>query len=152
MQSYTFGNTRKTAGHLKSHGYRRETARAVRNRRVARASYDFHLKRAETLRFPYDLCTVLTRNIEESQNKKSFDAQMNCKHLRRRPLSPTMSKISQRKSQTEKSHNGRDKCNLVGMTPCGHPTIVVRFFVPKLSYRNREVTARSLQGLRTAPV
>ena len=50
---------------------------------IARAPYDFYLKCAETLRFPYDLNTVLTQNIEESQNKKSHDARMNCKHLRR---------------------------------------------------------------------
>ena len=78
-------------GHLTSHGYRRETAYAQSEivgtlTDIARAPYDFYLKCVETLRFPYDLRTVLTRNIKESQNKISYDARMNCKHLRRSPF------------------------------------------------------------------
>ena len=60
---------------------------------IARAPYDFHLKCADTVRFPYDLSTVLTKNVDESQSKKSYDARMNCKYIRRSPRSPTMSKI-----------------------------------------------------------
>ena len=40
---------------------------------VARAPYDFQLKSADTLRFPYDIHTVLTQNIDESQSKKSLN-------------------------------------------------------------------------------
>ena len=99
VKLYTFGSTRRTDVQLTSHGHRRETARARSEivgtlTDIARAPYDFHLKSAETLRFPYDLHTVLTRNIEESHNKKSYDARLNCKRLRRSPLSVTMSKIS----------------------------------------------------------
>ena len=100
MRLYTFGGTRKSDGHLASPGYRRETARAQseivgtpHGHRMG--SLRFPLKVAETLRFPYDRRTVLTtRKIEESQNKKSYDAHKNRKHLPRSPLSPTMSEIS----------------------------------------------------------
>ena len=132
MRLYTFGSTRKTDGHLTSHGYRRDTARAQSEnvgppRGHRTGSLQFPLKVVETLRFPYDRRTVLmTRKFEESQNMKSYDAHMNRKHLHRSPLSPTMSKFLG-KSQTEKSFNYRGKCYLVDMTRCGLPTIAVRF-------------------------
>ena len=55
-----------------------------------------------------------------------------------------MSKISYRKSQTEKSYNYRGNCNLLGMTPCGLPTITVRLL--SKYYKNREVTAKIIAG------
>ena len=81
MRLFTYGRARKTGGHLTSHGYRRVTARAQSEilgtpTDIARETMDFRYKCAETLRFPYDLRTVLTRNIEESQNKKSYDARI----------------------------------------------------------------------------
>ena len=45
-----------------------------------------------SVRFPYDLRTGLTQNVDESQSKKSYDARINCKRKCRSPRSPTMSK------------------------------------------------------------
>ena len=98
MRLYTFGRTRKTDGHLIYYGYRRETA-VVRSEIVGIAhrhcmgSVGLNFKCAKTIRFPYDLRTVLTENSQESQRKNSCDARMNCKHIRRSQSSPTMSKI-----------------------------------------------------------
>ena len=47
----------------------------------------------------------LNQNVEESQSKKSYDARMNFKHVRRGPRSHTTSK----KSYTEKSYDDRGK-------------------------------------------
>ena len=75
----------------------------------AMASYGSQLKSADTLGFPYDLHTVLSQNIDESQSKKSYDARINCKHIRRSPWSdsPTMSA-----EWLGKSCGDRGKCNL----------------------------------------
>ena len=86
----------------KSYGDRRETARAQSE---IEGTPDEH--RTGSVRFPLQLCgyptisvrfrndirTVLIQNVDESQCKKSCDARMNCKHIRRSPRSPTMSKI-----------------------------------------------------------
>ena len=58
---------------------------------MAQASYDIHLKSAET----YSYRRIIFRfyqNVDKRQIKKSYDAHMNCKHIPRSPLSPTMSK------------------------------------------------------------
>ena len=126
---------------------------------IVRASYGnpamivrLPLKVVETLRFPYDRRTVLmTRKFEESQNMKSYDAHMNRKYLRRSPLSPTMSKFLGKIAD-------RKIVQLPGqMLPSRHDPLWTPYdrctiFVLKLSYKNREVTARSSRGLPTAPV
>ena len=157
MRLYTFGSTRKTDGHLTSHGYRRDTARAQSEivgppRGHRTGSLRFPLKVVETLRFPYDRRTVLmTRKFEESQNMKSYDAHMNRKQLRRSPLSPTMSKFLGKIAD-------RKIVQLSGqMLPSRHDPLWTPYdrctiFVLKLSYKNREVSARSSRGLPTAPV
>ena len=50
-----------------------------------------------TVRIPYDLRTVLTQNVDESQGKKSYDVRMNCKHICHSPRSLTYSKKTQGK-------------------------------------------------------
>ena len=76
---------------------------------IERAPCDFHLKCANTLRFSirfsYDLRTVLPQSVDKSARKKSYDARMNRKHIRRGPRSHTMPKNFKGKSQTEKSYD-----------------------------------------------
>ena len=62
---------------------------------IARAPYDILLK--------YDRHAFLYQNADKRLSKKSYDARLNCKHIhvRRSPRSPTMSKKSKGKSQTE---------------------------------------------------
>ena len=72
----------------------------------------YPLKICGDLWLPYDRLAFLYQNVDKRQIKKSNDAFMNCKHIRRSPRSPTMSKKSYGKSQTEKSYDDRGKCNL----------------------------------------
>ena len=44
------------------------------------------------IRLPYDRLAFLYENVDKWQIKKSHDVRMNCKHIRRSPRSPTMSK------------------------------------------------------------
>ena len=46
------------------------------------------------IRLPYDRLAFLYENVDKWQIKKSHDARMNCKHIRRSPRSHTMSKNS----------------------------------------------------------
>ena len=43
---------------------------------------------------PCDRLAVSYRNVDKRQIQKSYDAHMNCKHIRHSPRSPTMSKRS----------------------------------------------------------
>ena len=72
-------------------------------------SVRFPLKACEyptiSIRFSYDLRTVLPQSVDKSARKKSCDARMNRKHIHRGPRSHTMPKNLKGKSQTEKLYD-----------------------------------------------
>ena len=89
---------------------------------IARGPYDFYFKCKETLRFTYDFTTISLRFLLRTLKKG--------------------------RARNRTMYEDRGKCNLLGMTPCGLPTIAI----PKLSCKNRAVIARLSQSLTTAPV
>ena len=65
----------------------------VRNRRDAPQTSHGHP--TISLRSP-----AVTQKVDESQSKKSYNARMNCKHIRRSQRSPTMSKLNRRENRS----------------------------------------------------
>ena len=74
----------------KTYGDRRETTRAKseivgtpHGYRMVSIRFLLKVSGCPTISvwFPHDLCTVLTQNVDKRQNKKSYDARMNCKHI-----------------------------------------------------------------------
>ena len=94
------------------------------------------LRFQQTLWRPYDFRTIPLRSpygfdqtVDGSQSKESYEARMNCKHIRHSPQSHMMSK-----SQTIQSYDDRGKCNpgitfvCVMLITKTYPCNIQRFF------------------------